>query len=717
MNYRIYIAFFINLLIICNASPNKSAPKEKTALLQANLLADEIIFDKQNNIINAKGNVDVRHQKQRLLSNLLTYNKTTNTMVAKGNVKFIDSQKNIFFGEFFQLSGDMKKGMANSITGILSDGSLVAANKLEKKDNKIHQLDQSVYSPCKLCRKSKEPPTWQIKSRHTIWDKNKDKIIHTDARLEIKGIPVIYTPYLSHYGPNAQRKSGFLSPTLGLSNDLGMIIGIPYYWAIASDKDLTLTPFYTRDASIAFLHYRQKFCSGSLNIEGSLTKNSLSQNTKKIKKLRGHLKASASWNINKNWRTGVEFNRVLDKTYLKKYKFLGYNNDLFFTSRLYGEGFFKKNYVLIEGVHFQDISETNNDDNIPFVTPSINIDFSTEPGWKNGIFFFSGNVLNIQRRKSYNVRRLIGALGWYSHTTSNIGVVSYIKFSLRNDLYHVSNFNKYSGTSFRYIPKIHMKFMYPLYKQLQGGRMIISPLIGCTVTKTGNNPSKIPNEDSSFTLFDDINMFSVNHIIGKDLIDSYSRINYGIQFTYYSQSLGNSSLFIGQSYNINRLSKKLTDLGILNKQSDYVIKCDLKYKDWLVLSNNTLLAKQSFNTKKNISLLQLGKPIFKIDTKYIKFSKEFTLNTLEQIEQKFSSQFTERWSAHVQHIRNLGKNNYTLSQEAGITYKDDCFTCKTTLSKSFFTHKDLKPNVTFLIQLSFKNLGDVEFSDKRDNLE
>ena len=39
-----------------------------------------------------------------------------------------------------------------------------------------------------------------------------------------------------------QRKSGFLTPTLGMSTSKGIQIAVPYYWNIAPNYDYTITP-------------------------------------------------------------------------------------------------------------------------------------------------------------------------------------------------------------------------------------------------------------------------------------------------------------------------------------------------------------------------------------------------------------------------------------------------------------------------------------------
>jgi LPS-assembly protein len=52
---------------------------------------------------------------------------------------------------------------------------------------------------------------------------------------------VFYFPYLS-FPITDERQSGFLFPRQGYSSDSGFDLAIPYYWNIAPNRDMTLTP-------------------------------------------------------------------------------------------------------------------------------------------------------------------------------------------------------------------------------------------------------------------------------------------------------------------------------------------------------------------------------------------------------------------------------------------------------------------------------------------
>src|SRR5699024_2884243 len=58
-----------------------------------------------------------------------------------------------------------------------------------------------------------------------------------------KGMPLLYSPWLS-FPLRKERKSGFLMPTLGMSSKSGVDFSAPYYFNLAPNYDLTLTPRY-----------------------------------------------------------------------------------------------------------------------------------------------------------------------------------------------------------------------------------------------------------------------------------------------------------------------------------------------------------------------------------------------------------------------------------------------------------------------------------------
>jgi lipopolysaccharide assembly outer membrane protein LptD (OstA) len=61
--------------------------------------------------------------------------------------------------------------------------------------------------------------------------------------MRFKDVPIFYTPYIS-FPLGDERKSGLLFPSFGHSGTNGYQIDIPYYFNLAPNYDLTLTPSY-----------------------------------------------------------------------------------------------------------------------------------------------------------------------------------------------------------------------------------------------------------------------------------------------------------------------------------------------------------------------------------------------------------------------------------------------------------------------------------------
>ena len=80
---------------------------------------------------------------------------------------------------------------------------------------------------------------WYIKANEISLDAYSQSGTAKHARIEFKGVPLLYTPWMS-FSFNNERKSGFLAPTVGSTSRSGFETSIPYYWNIAPDKDATL---------------------------------------------------------------------------------------------------------------------------------------------------------------------------------------------------------------------------------------------------------------------------------------------------------------------------------------------------------------------------------------------------------------------------------------------------------------------------------------------
>ncbi len=114
-----------------------------------------------------------------------------------------------------------------------------------------------------------DQPDWQLKAGQVRLDMERGQGVARHARLDFKGVPILYSPWLS-FPLDDQRKSGFLYPSLGFSSDDGFDLRVPWYWNIAPNQDATLTPRWIQDRGVwlgteyRFLTQRQR---GQVDLE------------------------------------------------------------------------------------------------------------------------------------------------------------------------------------------------------------------------------------------------------------------------------------------------------------------------------------------------------------------------------------------------------------------------------------------------------------------
>ena len=102
----------------------------------------------------------------------------------------------------------------------------------------IWHLHSVSYSTC--------PPTnnsWDLTSSNLMLNRDEGWGSSMNTLLYVKDVPVFYLPYF-RFPIDKRRKSGFLYPALGYSNQSGTNVAIPYYFNLAPNYDFTLTPHY-----------------------------------------------------------------------------------------------------------------------------------------------------------------------------------------------------------------------------------------------------------------------------------------------------------------------------------------------------------------------------------------------------------------------------------------------------------------------------------------
>ncbi len=689
--------------------------------------ADSQTYDRELGILILKGHVEFNHQGSVLEADYVTYSESADLVTASGNVRMRQSNGDVHFAEYVELTGDMKEGIVLQIRALLQDDSKLAALEGRKFEDR-EELDQAVYTPCELC--GDKPPTWQINAKRAVKDEISNDIHFVDSHLRILDVPVMYFPYVTQ---PLERRSGFLIPQPRYSTDLGFIAPVPYYIVLSEDKDLTLTPAYlTKQNFLLAGKYRQAFGNGALKVEGSITDYKKSAKDKAaeklhlytIPKIRGHVFGEGIFNLTDVWRFKAEGGMVSDKTYFRKYGFTRWQSSPVLTSKAILEGFLtQRDYAAASVKYFQGLRDPDRQKNIPVVLPFLEYNAYSDPDPLGGRFNFDGNFLNLYRPEGIKMRRGIGAVGWQRPWTAPFGQVFTVFGSTRGDLYQVEDPTKVAllkktGGS-RFFPQTGLDWRWPFITTCQQQSIIVQPLaqiIAAPRKAIGLAARRVPNEDSMDFEFNDINLFSSDRFPGYDVLDTGSRAVYGGQVLMTGDLFGDVELFLGQNYSFSKPNSQEKFQGIRNGSSDYVGRVQMSPWSWLDLTYRFRLSQKSFKPLVSEVGGCLGPALAKLSGTYVFISKDAgTLDKkdFKQLKINFSSQFTKYLTFSASLLQNLRKKKDgggVLSRGFSLTYRDDCFTLGAGVERQYFVARDVKPATLFIVMLGFKNVGDFPLS-------
>ena len=168
------------------------------------------------------------------------YHPETNRLTAKGYVRVTE-------GEIVAVMDELEINVKDG-TGIFRDTIVYdASNKVYMTAKEVRRVgpNQYVAQTCTFTTCNPKSPAWQITgSEVNYYTQNFSS--SRGSILKVGGIPVFYFPYLA-WPTVKKRQSGFLPPEYLIVRssltkwDLGYRIGIPYFWAIDQEQDLTLT--------------------------------------------------------------------------------------------------------------------------------------------------------------------------------------------------------------------------------------------------------------------------------------------------------------------------------------------------------------------------------------------------------------------------------------------------------------------------------------------
>jgi LPS-assembly protein len=692
--------------------------------------ADQVVYDSENDIVTATGKVRMARDGNYLAADLVTWNRKSGEVRAQGDVVVVNPQGDKMIGQNVLLSDTLKDGTVDNLLIVLESGGRIAAQR-GSRTNGVYTLENAAYSPCPVTSETGCPkrPSWMITAAQVIDDPATGRVKFRGGRLQLFGITLPLLPIFS-VGTNGEGATGWLVPDLKISKNNGFEVALPYFWRIAPNSDLTITPHvYTGTAPALEAKFRNLNDIGAFQVGAFVTysrveNSDLSDNLTSPRRIRGYFEGNGTAQLGPDWTATGFFRVATDKTVTRRYDI---SSDDRLRSFANIERITPDSYISIAGWAFQGLRVDDVQKQIPIALPAIDARFNIEPPVLGGQIQLQANSLAIMRIEGQDTQRAFASAEWDLRRLTPWGQQLTLTGYARGDVYHTDDaaattvpiYRGTDGWHTRGIFALAADLQWPLIGPLLGGTQMLVPRVQIVATPPTPNID-IPNEDARSVDLEDSNLFALNRFPGYDRWEDSSRVTYGLDWSYDRPNLsilGN----IGQSFRLNRRPGIFPEgTGLTDRFSDYVGRVQVSYGDFLRLTERFRLDKSTLKFHRSELNLTIGSRETYAQIGYLLLDRDIDpsvedLRDHEELQLAGRVKFARYWSIFGATVIDLtsksedplatGNGFEPVRDRLGIQYEDDCIQLGLTWRRDYDLLGQVQKGNIFSLQFALKGLG------------
>ncbi len=698
-----------------------TTPEDEDIVLQA----DSFEEDRNTGVVTASGNVQVRVGDRTLLADRIIYDRNNETLRAQGHVQISDATGQVEFADEIEADKDFRNGFATRFSARLSQNGLLTSSSAIRTDGTKNAMEQVVYTNCPVCEEKGINPTWALRARRAVLDQNDQMISYQDAVLEVAGIPVLYVPWFAHPDPNSERRSGLLTPEVGIDGKIGVFYEQPYYFVVSPSEDVTVAPMISSEVNpLIKVNWRKRFFSGFIQADGSFThEQDFNSDGDKFgdDTWRSHLYANGKFAINKDWNWGFGIERQTDDLYDQRYDIDG-EDDLRgliasqprqLLTQAYVTGQEPDFYFEAGTFFFQGLRAGDIDAKIPKVAPSLFVEKVFDFGQTGGQLAANFSAVGLFRDEiatlpngqlTLDTARATASADWRTQYVVGPGFVVEPFATGRGDVYRIDDGSASGARDVsRVLGVAGAQVSYPLISRNEGVDIIVEPIAMIAYGTPDANDDGIPNEDSLVFEADETNLFKPNAVSNYDLWEGGARASVGISATALIGKDIELSTLVGKRWREDA-DPAFNDLSNLaGEESDYVasVRADFgKIVDVgarFRVDENFEVKRMDVDARANFWRLSGAARYFKVAENAAGVEDEgLALNGQFKVD--------DRWAAVIQQTRNITqKQDIRLS--LGVKYQDDCSFFMIAYERSGGRDRTLGPSDSIRFTFALTGLG------------
>ncbi len=657
------------------------------------------------------GNVIITKDGQELTAGRATYNQSSGQITASNRMQLRDSE--------MILKAEQAEWSLNRDEGTLLDAQYRLremhargqADYVFRLGVSETDLKQATYTTC-----NEGDNSWVLQATEVTLDHEAAVGTAEDVIIKLADIPVFYTPYIN-FPLNDERKSGFLIPSFGSSDETGFDVRTPYYWNIAPDRDATITPRYMSERGLLLSgEYRFKYQQGEGEVNaGFLDSDDLKNNGDDVnphyREDRKYFSLKHKADFLSNGYSNVDYNYISDDDYLEDFGSslslastthlnrrldIGYNtNNWNFIGRLQGY------QTIIDSVKpYQRLPQLLLQGNLPDQAFGLNYDMSAEYVDFDHDDLIAGQRIDIEPAVSLPLQTAATFL------TPRVAL-KHTRYDLDDNV--TTAIDK---TPNRTLPIVSVDsglfFERDLNFRNSGYIQTLEPRAFYLYIPE-RDQSDLPGFDTSLKTFNMTQLFTHNRFSGRDRVGDANQLSLAVTSRILDEETGkeNLSVSLGQiQYFRDRDVTLPNGIKGTRSESDMIAEVDANITDnWTARGQ---IQWDPHGEISNMSALQLryrgdNGELFNLSHRYRREGVT-ALEGLEQVDISAALPINKQWSVVGRYYHSI-KDSKTLEGLAGIEYDSCCWASRLVVRNYINDVTDDDRNVAIMFQIELKGLG------------
>ena len=683
----------------------------------------------------ADGNVLAYKESQTMVSDWAIYDQSKD-QVTLGDHLVLTRQFDAIQGKWADYYLDLNKGTFTQATMYYNKDNITATGtQIDVLDKTHMNVQNGTFTSCNPI-----DPAWYIKADQMKFDYQDSQGTARNPVMYFESIPIFASPYMTF--PLGQRRSGFLTPTFGGSSTAGTMFSEPYYWNMAPNYDMTITPeFWTEQGFMVTDKFRYLTDSniGSIYTEQLAIPTNTSEPG--IPSYRWYWSLDDVYKPIKDVTMGYNYNQVSDGNYFNDFgNFYSVTDNVNLNQSIYAN--YKPTWGLasVKLQNYQTLFPYGTTQTVSIYSQYPQVNFNVNPqdlggGVKGGLTsqytdFYSPSMQSGQREVFYPSLTYPMQSAW-GFVTPKVG------YNITQ--YQLGTNPGYPGSNGDY------QISLPI-TSIDSGLYFDRPLSytsGGAYTQTfeprlyylyipEQNQSQLPLFDTATATFNYSQLFSENRFSGMDRVNSANDI-----------TIGGTTRFINDTNGAELMNLSLGYRYFITPQNDFLYGNQTQ-DGQLFLPAPNLITELNNNWSKTIST----RATFQYDTTYsnidaytanvkwnpddgkvinLGFNYQYNLPLLfyaytpgqaftpTSYENQYAVTVSEQWPIYENKIYAISSANYDFTRQmllnvvGGAQYNGGCYTVSAVYQQYVFNYNQTQS--VWMLNFNFKGIGDIGSGD------